>query len=169
MARISSTRCAVAAPAERDKLLKFIQRGDQAGVVCAIARVHHAWIERGHRRAVQDTLTPTTIKSTLCRVRTLNISRNLGFELCTEGEQRVYLILEDGEALARRQGKHPADQREIDSVITVLRHHELSLLRASPGRLAGSTGGPAIRTDGHVQHMFICLGHVQDDPGEECT
>jgi len=20
--------------------------------------------------------------------------------------------------------------------------------------------------DGHVQHMFVCLGHVEDDPGE---
>jgi hypothetical protein len=73
------------------------------------------------------------MKSTRYRVRSFNISRNLGFELCTECEQRVYLILEDGEAFARRQRQHPADKREIDAIITVLGtvlgHHEFSLLR----------------------------------------
>lgn len=49
-------------------------------------------------------------------------------QLCTEREQRVYLILQDCEPFARRQRRHPADQREIDSIVTVLRRHEFSLL-----------------------------------------
>ena len=62
--------------------------------------------------------------------RNKGITEKLGFELCTECEQRVYLILQHGEAFARRQRQHPADQREIHSIVTVLGRHEFSLLRA---------------------------------------
>jgi hypothetical protein len=68
------------------------------------------------------------MKSTRWRAKTLSISKNLGLEFCTECEQRVYLILQNVEALARRQGQHSANQREVDSVLTVLRRHEFSLL-----------------------------------------
>ena len=52
----------------------------------------------------------------------------MGFELCTECEQRVYLILQDGKPFARRQRKHPADQREVHAIFTALWHHVFSVI-----------------------------------------
>ena len=92
----------------------------------------HIEVECGNRRSVKhraDTAHDNEVNATPGQA--ISISRNLGIELGTECEQRVYLILQDSEAFARRQRQHPADQREIDSIVTVLRGHELSLLPQS--------------------------------------
>jgi hypothetical protein len=79
-------------------------------------------IRRGRRAATAGQ------KSTRCLLGTFRISRNLGLELCTESEQRVYLILEDGKPFARSQRQNPADQRKIHAVFTALWHHEFSII-----------------------------------------
>lgn len=102
-----------------------------------------------------------------CRVRTFSISKKLGFELCTECEQRVYLILQDGEAFAGRQRQHPADQRKIDAILAVLWFHEFSLLprcRQSvtlPDSSAQMRHESAqVRSDGHsFMPRFACFAY----------
>jgi hypothetical protein len=99
--------------------------------VFGVAGMHHIEIECGHRCAVKDgAYTAHDDKVNAMPGQDFQYFGHQGFELCTEGEQRVYLILEDGEALARSQGKHSADQRQIDAIIAVPGAHGLSLLRA---------------------------------------
>lgn len=69
------------------------------------------------------------MNSTWCRVRIFNISSSAGLEFLAESDQRVYLILQYLKALTRRERQHPADQRQVDAILAVIRVHQSSLLQ----------------------------------------
>src|ERR1035441_5380360 len=64
---------------------------------------------------------PTTANSTppSCRARSAVRKLLSGIQF-SDGEDRIHVVLQELEALRRRQREHPADQRQVDAIFAVI-------------------------------------------------
>src|SRR2546426_474897 len=63
---------------------------------------------------------PTRIKSTRCSVRVRRICRKSGFRVPgTDAQYGIDILLKRCQTLGRCERQHPADQREVDTVLGI--------------------------------------------------